>query len=164
MELFARHGFRATTTAQVARAAGVSEMTLFRHFPTKEHLLLGDSFDPLIAEAVRERPASESPMQAVSRGLACALETLDESAITCRLRLVADAGLSANVIARHNEPTVVAIAEALVARGESRLRAQVIAAAAIAGLSEGLLVWAAANTVSLRDAIAEIFRALDCSC
>lgn len=38
-EIFAAHGLAGATTREIAKAAGVSEMTLFRHFPTKEHLL-----------------------------------------------------------------------------------------------------------------------------
>lgn len=38
MPLFARQGFAATTTKQIARAAGVSEALLFQHFPSKAAL------------------------------------------------------------------------------------------------------------------------------
>jgi AcrR family transcriptional regulator len=36
--LFAANGFTGTTTNQIARAAGVSEALLFKHFPTKHAL------------------------------------------------------------------------------------------------------------------------------
>ena len=36
--LFARRGFEGTTTRQLARAAGVSEALLFKHFPHKDSL------------------------------------------------------------------------------------------------------------------------------
>lgn len=39
-DLFARQGVVATTTAQLARAAGISEKTLFWYFPSKDHLLV----------------------------------------------------------------------------------------------------------------------------
>lgn len=67
LELFAEQGYEATATAQVAERAGVSEMTLFRHFPTKEMLLLADPFDPLMAEAVRARPEHEPAMRALAK-------------------------------------------------------------------------------------------------
>ncbi len=35
---FAAHGYLGTSTRELARAAGVTEVTLFRHFPTKELL------------------------------------------------------------------------------------------------------------------------------
>lgn len=38
IDLFAREGFTRTTTSRIARAAGVSEALVFRHFPTKESL------------------------------------------------------------------------------------------------------------------------------
>ena len=36
--LFGRHGYKGTTTKSLAQAAGVSEATIFKHFPTKNDL------------------------------------------------------------------------------------------------------------------------------
>lgn len=36
IKVFAKSGFRGTTTKQLAKAAGVSEATIFLHFPSKE--------------------------------------------------------------------------------------------------------------------------------
>jgi AcrR family transcriptional regulator len=36
--LFSQHGFGGTTTREIARAVGVSEATVFKHFDTKEQL------------------------------------------------------------------------------------------------------------------------------
>ena len=38
IELFGRHGFKGATTKALAAAAGVSEATIFKHFPTKADL------------------------------------------------------------------------------------------------------------------------------
>ena len=38
VDLFSRHGFSGTTTKEIARAAGVSEAMVFRHFSTKGDL------------------------------------------------------------------------------------------------------------------------------
>jgi AcrR family transcriptional regulator len=38
MDLFARRGFKGTTTAEIARQAGVNEAIIFRHFPAKDDL------------------------------------------------------------------------------------------------------------------------------
>lgn len=38
MELFARQGFKGTTTRQIAQRARVNEAIIFRHFPSKEDL------------------------------------------------------------------------------------------------------------------------------
>lgn len=39
LELFTVRGFAETTTPAIAAKAGVAEGTIYRHFPTKEHLL-----------------------------------------------------------------------------------------------------------------------------
>lgn len=38
VELFSKHGFRGTTTKEIARASGVSEAMVFKHFATKDEL------------------------------------------------------------------------------------------------------------------------------
>jgi len=66
MRLFSRRGFRGTTTKEIARAAGVSEAMVFRHFATKEELYsaiiddkacAGDAEDPrqIVADALAEK-------------------------------------------------------------------------------------------------------------
>ncbi len=47
-KLFVQHGFKGTSTKQIAREAGISEMTLFRHFPTKERVFR-EVIQPLIS-------------------------------------------------------------------------------------------------------------------
>jgi AcrR family transcriptional regulator len=39
-ELFIANGYRGTTTLQIAKEANISEMTLFRHFPSKEEIFI----------------------------------------------------------------------------------------------------------------------------
>lgn len=39
-KLFITSGYKGTTTIQIAKEAGISEMTLFRHFPSKEEIYL----------------------------------------------------------------------------------------------------------------------------
>ena len=65
MELFREHGFDAVTVAEVARAADVSEKTVFNHFPTKEDLVFFRSEDRLAAqvEAIRTRAPGTSISQ-----------------------------------------------------------------------------------------------------
>jgi AcrR family transcriptional regulator len=67
--LFADRGFDAVTVAQVARAANVSEVTVFNYFPTKEDLFYGGMrfFEERLLEAVRERAPGESVLEAFRR-------------------------------------------------------------------------------------------------
>jgi AcrR family transcriptional regulator len=55
--LFLERGFDTVTVAEVAREAGVSSVTVFKHFPRKEDLLLDRSVDAveLLRSAVRDR-------------------------------------------------------------------------------------------------------------
>ncbi|OLC06660.1 MAG: hypothetical protein AUH42_05210 [Gemmatimonadetes bacterium 13_1_40CM_70_11] len=39
LELFTARGYETTTTAEIARKAGVAEGTIYRHFQSKQHLL-----------------------------------------------------------------------------------------------------------------------------
>ena len=52
--VFARDGLTGATTRAIAREAGLNEVTLFRHFQTKERLLaavVGQNFGPGSARA-----------------------------------------------------------------------------------------------------------------
>jgi AcrR family transcriptional regulator len=64
--LFVEHGFERVTIAQIARAADVSEQTVFNYFPTKEDLVywqLG-SFEERLLAAVASRPSGRSVLEA----------------------------------------------------------------------------------------------------
>ena len=67
--LFAERGFDAVTVAEVARAADVSEMTVFNHFPTKEDLCFAgmEFFEERLLDAVRERADGVSALAAFRR-------------------------------------------------------------------------------------------------
>ncbi|MGN8051316.1 TetR/AcrR family transcriptional regulator [Curtobacterium sp. 22159] len=57
--MFVEHGFDQVTVAQVAKAAGVSSVTVFKHFPRKEDLFLDRSAETvaLFVGAVADVPA-----------------------------------------------------------------------------------------------------------
>ncbi|MCS0605274.1 TetR/AcrR family transcriptional regulator [Streptomyces sp. LP11] len=75
--LFRERGFDEVTVAEVARAAGVSTMTVFNYFPRKEDLFLDriPQAAELFAGAVRDRAPDEPPLAALRR---LALRLLDE--------------------------------------------------------------------------------------
>jgi AcrR family transcriptional regulator len=65
-ELFRERGFEAVTVAEIARAADVSEGTVFNYFPTKEDLFYAgmEAFESRLVEAVRDRGPGESVLAA----------------------------------------------------------------------------------------------------
>ncbi len=62
MRCFAERGFEGTTTRMLARAAGVSEGLIFRHFPTKKSL-----YRAIIARRIAESPSGMMPAEAAAR-------------------------------------------------------------------------------------------------
>jgi AcrR family transcriptional regulator len=67
--LFGERGFESVTVAEIARAADVSEVTVFNYFPTKEDLFFGamQFFEEQLIEAVRSRARGESAVSAFRR-------------------------------------------------------------------------------------------------
>jgi MFS transporter, DHA2 family, multidrug resistance protein len=78
LRLFREQGYDATTIEQIIAAANVSETTLFRYFPTKEDLVLGDDYDPLLIEAFRAQPAHLAPVPALRAAFAATFAGLTE--------------------------------------------------------------------------------------
>lgn len=54
--LFGRLGFEGTTTAEIARSAGIAEGTIYRHFRDKKELFIA-CVEPVIREAIRREKA-----------------------------------------------------------------------------------------------------------
>ena len=67
LELFRERGYDATTTAEIAARAGVTERTFFRHFPDKREALFDgeDAFRAALADAVLAAPEGATPMDAL---------------------------------------------------------------------------------------------------
>ena len=60
--LFSERGFEAVTVAEIARAADVSEKTVFNYFPTKEDLVYWrlEAFEAELLDSIRNREPGES--------------------------------------------------------------------------------------------------------
>jgi AcrR family transcriptional regulator len=147
--LFAEYGFDAVPVADVARAAQVSEATVFNYFPTKEDLVFQgmEAFEEEMLRAVRGRPAGEPAAAAFGRfvtqprGL---LAQPDEEAAAHLLSVTRMIAQSPALLAREREifARYTASLAALLAEetGTTRLdsRPQVVAAA-LMGLHAALI-------------------------
>jgi AcrR family transcriptional regulator len=89
---FASKGFANVTVTELAREAGVTERTFFRHFPTKEAVLFQDYETQVewLSEALAQRPASESVFDAVLASVASFPYDLEvvRQAATARTELI----------------------------------------------------------------------------
>jgi AcrR family transcriptional regulator len=124
--LFADRGFDAVTVAQVARAADVSEMTVFNHFPTKEDLFFDkmEFFEERLLDAVRERAEGVSALGAFRR---LVVDSCDRLAAEERAEVIAKAAalVAASPALQVREREIVArytkrLAELLAAETDAR--------------------------------------------
>lgn len=164
LDLFEEQGYTETTTAQIAAAAGVSEMTVFRHFASKDRLLLDDPYDPVIAAAVGAQPSQLPPLARVAAGLRAAWRTLPEPEsedVRRRLRIAVRTPSLAGAMRANTRATEEAVADALTAAGTDRGVARIAAAAGLAALTAALLEWAQADGGTLEGAVRRGLRVLD---
>ncbi len=77
--LFEKKGFDRVSVAEIARAADVSEVTVFNYFPTKEDLFYGgmEFFEEQLIESVRNRPKGDSAVKAFRRRLLVGADRLE---------------------------------------------------------------------------------------
>lgn len=164
LELFEEQGFEDTTIAQVARAAGVTPMTVFRHFDSKERLLLDDPYDPLIAVAVGAQPPERGPLARAVAGIRAAWADLPEPAdddLQRRLRVIAASPAARSAVWQNLAETERAIADQLVADGAEPLTAAVAAGAVLAALNTALYSWAEREDDSLGQVVTTALDTLD---
>jgi AcrR family transcriptional regulator len=164
LALFEESGFESTSVAQIAHAAGVTEMTFYRHFGSKEQAVLTDPFDPVIAEAVGARPLGEAPLPRAARGLRSALAGLSEADLeTARRRtgLVARTPVLRAAVVTQNEVTSAAIAARLVEDGAYAFAAAVAAQSVLAAVTAALFAWAEDPARTLAESIGAALDVLD---
>lgn len=90
VQLFSRQGFAASSTHEIARLAGVSEVTVFRHFPRKRDLFWAATESRLrrlrISKDLRGRLESdEDPRTAIPGIVALLVETVQHQPEILRL-------------------------------------------------------------------------------
>jgi AcrR family transcriptional regulator len=89
LRLFSERGFEHVTVAEVARAAEVSEQTVFNHYPTKEDLVYWrmEAFEQTLLAAIRDREPGESLLAAFGRFVGEAQGLLAKGDVAARERL-----------------------------------------------------------------------------
>ncbi len=71
MELYSERGFEQTTVAEIAKRAGLTERTFFRHYADKREVLFdgAGALQELLVNAVADAPVSLAPIDAVAAAL-----------------------------------------------------------------------------------------------
>lgn len=142
VNLFAAQGFDRVSVVEVARAAGVTEKTVFNHFATKAELVYGadDWFERSMLVAVSQRPPASSVLAAAAdflleRYIAMLTDTERQERQLVLARLVADSEtlrvLEQRILARYADALADTIAEEMHA-DQDDLRPQVTADAVLA--------------------------------
>ncbi|WP_031167850.1 TetR family transcriptional regulator [Streptosporangium roseum] len=94
LRLFAERGFDAVTINEIAEAAEVAKVTLFKYFPTKESLVLRGVGEEDLAGIVAVRPPGQSPLEALRahyRAFATdPVAAVDRDALITQLRVIFD--------------------------------------------------------------------------
>jgi AcrR family transcriptional regulator len=162
LRLFGEHGYDATTVEQIAAAAGVSHMTFFRYFPAKEDVALSDSYDPMIAAAIAQTPASWPLTRRIRTVLVEGLRQVydtDRDAMLAQNKLVVSTPVLRERLWADQMATQQLILEAL--GSDPGYQARVIVAACLAAASTAVLTWVENNgTPELPDLIDQAFDAL----
>ncbi|KPI01122.1 TetR/AcrR family transcriptional regulator [Streptomyces sp. NPDC086989] len=80
MRLFAEQGYEATTIAQIAKEAGISQRSLFRYFGTKEDIVCGEQEElgELLRATVEAQPAAATAWEALRAGFVVLMDAHGE--------------------------------------------------------------------------------------
>ncbi|MFD7878477.1 TetR/AcrR family transcriptional regulator [Streptomyces sp. NPDC059766] len=145
LELYGERGYEQTTVAEIARRAGLTERTFFRHYADKREVLFGGtpSLQDLFVQAVTEAPPATTPIDALALGLDAAGEMFVDRRDFARKR---QAVITANAELQEREliklaSLSAALADALRARGVPEPAASLTAEAGVAVFKVGFERW-----------------------
>src|ERR1700682_5383715 len=136
LKLYIERGFDQTTVAEIAKQAGVTERTFFRHFADKREVLFwgAGALQELVVSTVASAPDSAAPINALAAALEAAGALLQERRESARQRqtiIAANAELQERELIKLAS-LASAIAEALRQRGVEDPAASLAAEAGIA--------------------------------
>ena len=166
LSLFGTRGFDAVTVEEVAVAAGVSPMTVYRHFGTKENLVLHDELLAGLPEALADRLGDGGDIRTATeellRGLPGDADGEWERTARQRIRLVNEVPAVAGAAHIRARAAAADLVAAVLARGDATpLEARVAVLALLSALEAACDHWYAdAAGTSLRDVTIAAVRAL----
>ncbi|WP_093706537.1 TetR/AcrR family transcriptional regulator [Streptomyces sp. 2131.1] len=136
MELYGERGYEQTTVTEIAKRAGLTERTFFRHYADKREVLFAGSalLRERLVSGLEGAPPSAPPIEAVAGALQAAAAVFDERREQARQRqrvITANAELQERELVKLAS-LATAMREALRLRGVSEPAAGLAAEAGIA--------------------------------
>lgn len=146
MELFAEHGYEATTATQIADRANVTKTTLFRHFADKREILFQgqDELVALAGDGVRGAPPESTPFEILRAGVVplCSVHTEDRRQLRRQLVTILAASPELQERAMFKRAAVTdALGEALATRLGDLRQASALADAGVRAYYDGYAAW-----------------------
>jgi AcrR family transcriptional regulator len=158
------------SVSEVARAAEVSEATVYNYFPTKEDLVYYgmEAFEEALLTAVRARPAGESVLEAFGRfateprGFFAAEDETSAGALLQASRMISSSpallARERQILARYNDSLAELLAEEA-GTGANDVRPKVVASALI-GLHVSLIEYVRRGILEDRPDLRRLARGL----
>ncbi|MEU2336735.1 helix-turn-helix domain-containing protein [Streptomyces sp. NPDC006654] len=147
LQLYSEQGYEQTTVAQIARQAGLTERTFFRHYADKREVLFaGSPLQELFVAAVAQAPASAPLLDVLGAGLDAASDMFKGRH---QLALRRQAVVAAHPELREREliklaSLAAALADALRGRGVPEPTAALAAETCVAVFKVGFGQWVTA--------------------
>ncbi|MFD9002405.1 TetR/AcrR family transcriptional regulator [Streptomyces sp. NPDC059582] len=165
LELYSERGYEQTTVAEIAKRAGLTERTFFRHYADKREVLFAGSgrLQELFVRAVAGAPESSAPIDALAVGLDAVSETFADRREFARKRqtvIMANAELHERELIKLASMSA-ALAGTLRERGVPEPAASLTAEAGVAVFKVGFERWIVASeerdmAALMRDSLAEL--------
>jgi AcrR family transcriptional regulator len=145
LELMLKRGYEATTAADIAAKAGVTERTFFRHFSDKREALFHgeESFRTALSDGVLAAPKRLSPLGALLFAFRSVEPTLEanRSFSGPRQKLIAQTPALQERVLTKTAGLIEALAQALCRRGVESSAAALAAQVGMAAFSHATRMW-----------------------
>ncbi len=157
--MFETDGYDTTTVEAIAESSGVSASTIYRHFGTKERLVLWDERDPVVDAQLSKRLGQQPAVEAFRDAASVALADRDDIGLFLRrLQLIYAEPAIWGAAAQQDQIDSAELAKAFALadrRRKVRISDEVMAAVCLAALDVALNDWQKSGGKSSLSAVIE---------
>jgi AcrR family transcriptional regulator len=161
LELYLERGYDATTTAQIAERAGVTERTFFRHFADKREVLFDGeaALRTALVTAITQAPEDLAPLPVLLAAFSAVIPILEDNRAVAEARspvIASTPALRERALAK-TEALNHAVAAALRERGLPESQALLAAQIGMAAFGHAAREWRTSPSHDLRALLARSF-------